>query len=145
MSPIVAAHNMSFIQREVCGHGSSFQEWRDARDWTKRKYAVWARGELLPSQKPNSMMGCPRGERFNSHDPACNQIHRRISIRRRRLMGYDANARCVAAPTLVAGTYFHLNLTFAEVTYPRVSVWAGVKKCILMRSGSPFSQQERQI
>jgi hypothetical protein len=28
----------------------SFQEWRDQRDWTARKYAMWARGERLPSQ-----------------------------------------------------------------------------------------------
>jgi hypothetical protein len=29
----------------------SFQEWRDQRDWTARKFATWARGERLPSQK----------------------------------------------------------------------------------------------
>jgi hypothetical protein len=40
---------------------ANFQEWRDAHDWTARKYAMWERGELLPSQKPNTMMGCPCG------------------------------------------------------------------------------------
>ena len=38
---------------------------------------MWKRGELLPSQKPNSMMGCPCGERFDSHDPAGSLAHRR--------------------------------------------------------------------
>jgi hypothetical protein len=54
---------------------ADYQEWRDARDWTARKYAMWERGELLPSQKPNSMMRCACGERFDSHDPASNHIH----------------------------------------------------------------------
>jgi hypothetical protein len=38
---------------------ANFQEWGDQHDWTAKKYAMWARGELTPSQKPNSMMGCP--------------------------------------------------------------------------------------
>ena len=54
-----------------------FQEWRDQRDWTARKYAMWKRGELLPSQKPNTMMRCPCGERFDSHDPTGSYVHRR--------------------------------------------------------------------
>jgi hypothetical protein len=37
---------------------AEFQAWRDARDWTARKYAMWERGERLPSQKP-SLGGCP--------------------------------------------------------------------------------------
>ena len=32
-----------------------------------REFAMWAAGELLPSQKPNSMMRCPCGETFDSH------------------------------------------------------------------------------
>jgi hypothetical protein len=28
-----------------------FQEWRDQRDWTARKYAMWEAGEGLPSQR----------------------------------------------------------------------------------------------
>jgi hypothetical protein len=55
---------------------ADFQEWRDQRDWTERKYAMWERGELLPSQKPNTMMRCPCGERFDSHDPAGSYVHR---------------------------------------------------------------------
>jgi len=27
---------------------ADFQEWRDARDWTARKYAMWEAGERLP-------------------------------------------------------------------------------------------------
>jgi hypothetical protein len=34
---------------------ASFQEWRDQRDWTARKYAMRQRGELMPTQKPNSI------------------------------------------------------------------------------------------
>jgi hypothetical protein len=71
------------------GTAASFEEARDAigaawaklkplikpedrrqRDWTAQKYAMWERGELMPSQRPNSMMTCPCGERFDSHDPA---------------------------------------------------------------------------
>jgi hypothetical protein len=29
---------------------ADFQAWSDQRDWTERKYAMWARGEKLPSQ-----------------------------------------------------------------------------------------------
>jgi hypothetical protein len=46
---------------------ADFQEWRDQRDWTARKYAMWERGEKLPSQKPNSLMRCHCGEIFDSH------------------------------------------------------------------------------
>jgi hypothetical protein len=56
---------------------ANFQEWRDQRDWTAKKYAMWARGELMPSQTPNSMMGCACGARFDSHDPAGSYEHRR--------------------------------------------------------------------
>src|SRR5882762_5025980 len=55
---------------------ADFQAWRDARDWTARKYAMWERGERLPSQNPNSMMTCPCGEFFDSHDPDGSYIHR---------------------------------------------------------------------
>jgi hypothetical protein len=37
----------------------NFQERLDERDWTAQKYAMWARGEVMSSQKPNSIMGCP--------------------------------------------------------------------------------------
>ena len=41
---------------------ADFQEWRDQQAWTERKYAMWARGERLPSQKPSSLMTCPCGQ-----------------------------------------------------------------------------------
>jgi len=41
---------------------SDFQAWRDQRDWTTRKYAMWQAGERLPSQKPSTLMRCPCGE-----------------------------------------------------------------------------------
>ena len=51
-------------------HKLVYRAQRDpARSWTERKYAMWARGEKLPSQIPSSMMRCPRGENFDSHDP----------------------------------------------------------------------------
>ena len=46
---------------------ADYQAWRDQRDWTTRKYAMWERGELMPSQKPNSMMRCRCGTTFASH------------------------------------------------------------------------------
>ena len=46
---------------------ADFQEWHDQRDWTARKYAMWERGEKVPSQKPSSLMRCPCGEVFDSH------------------------------------------------------------------------------
>jgi hypothetical protein len=49
---------------------------RDDRDWHARKRAMWEAGELLPSQKPNTMMRCPCGDRFDSHDPAGSYVHR---------------------------------------------------------------------
>jgi hypothetical protein len=55
---------------------ADFQAWRDARDWTAQKYAMWERGEKLPSQIPTTMMGCPCGARFDSHDPAGSYVHR---------------------------------------------------------------------
>jgi hypothetical protein len=55
---------------------ADFQAWRDQRDWTERKYAAWARGEKLPTQFPSSMMGCPCGARFDSHDSAGSYVHR---------------------------------------------------------------------
>src|ERR1700737_1675029 len=55
---------------------ADFQAWRDQRDWTERKYAMWERGERLPSQMPNSLMTCPCGERFDSHDPEGSYVHR---------------------------------------------------------------------
>lgn len=36
----------------------------------------WERGELLPSQKPNTMMRYSCGETFDSHDPPGSYIHR---------------------------------------------------------------------
>jgi hypothetical protein len=55
--------------------GRRFSGWRDARDWTARKYAMWERGERLPSQKPSSLMTCPCGEVFDSHRPEQTLVH----------------------------------------------------------------------
>jgi hypothetical protein len=53
-----------------------FDRWREARDRTAEKYAIWERRELLSSQKSNTMMRCPCGETFDSHDPASSYVHR---------------------------------------------------------------------
>jgi hypothetical protein len=51
------------------------QAWRDQRDWTARKYAMGERGERMPSKMPNSLMRCPCGESFDSHQLAHTRIH----------------------------------------------------------------------
>ncbi|WP_456638532.1 hypothetical protein [Bradyrhizobium sp. USDA 10063] len=56
---------------------ADFEAWRRQHDWTARKYAAWARGENLPSQRPNSVMRCACGAAFDSHDPAESYDHRR--------------------------------------------------------------------
>jgi hypothetical protein len=55
---------------------ADYQAWRDQRDWTERKYAMWKRGERMPSQMPSSLMTCPCGETFDSHDPGGSYVHR---------------------------------------------------------------------
>jgi hypothetical protein len=55
---------------------ADFQAWRDQRDWTARKYAMWERGEKLPTQQPNSKMRCSCGEVFDSHRLEHSLIHR---------------------------------------------------------------------
>ncbi|WP_157113127.1 hypothetical protein [Bradyrhizobium embrapense] len=55
---------------------ANLQEWRDQRDWTERKYAMWARGEKLPSQRPSSLMRCPCGATFDSQQPDESYSHR---------------------------------------------------------------------
>jgi hypothetical protein len=40
---------------------ADFQAWRDHRDWIARLYAMWERGEKLPSQVPSSLMRCVCG------------------------------------------------------------------------------------
>jgi hypothetical protein len=55
---------------------TDFQEWRDARDSHEKKYAMWAAGQKLPSQKPSSLMRCPCGVAFDSHHPDGSYVHR---------------------------------------------------------------------
>lgn len=52
-----------------------YQAWRDQRDWTPRNYTMGKAGELLPSQKPNSMMRYACDETFDSHRLEENLIH----------------------------------------------------------------------
>jgi hypothetical protein len=60
---------------------ADFQKWRDARDWTARKYALWDAGKKLPPKewepgKPCSIyLKCPCGDIFNSHCLEENLVH----------------------------------------------------------------------
>jgi hypothetical protein len=54
---------------------ADFNEWREQQDWTQRKYAMWERGEKVPTQRPNTMMRCPCGEIFDSHRLEHTLIH----------------------------------------------------------------------
>jgi hypothetical protein len=54
----------------------NFQAWRDQRDWTARKYAMWERGEKMPTQFPNSRMRCVCGVTFDSYQPTESYPHR---------------------------------------------------------------------
>ena len=54
---------------------ADYQAWRDQRDWTERKYAMRKAGERMPSQMPSSLMRCPCGESFDSHELKCTLIH----------------------------------------------------------------------
>jgi hypothetical protein len=54
---------------------ADFAEWRHQWDWTAQKYAMWERGEKLPSQRPNKMTCCPCGEAFDSHRLEHTVIH----------------------------------------------------------------------
>jgi hypothetical protein len=54
---------------------ADFEAYREARDWHQRKYAMWERGERMPSQKPSSLMTCPCGIRFDSHRLEHTLIH----------------------------------------------------------------------
>jgi hypothetical protein len=54
---------------------ADFQEWRDERDWTARKYALWDAGKRLepPSYEPGKPCSrfrkCPCGEIINMQGP----------------------------------------------------------------------------
>ena len=54
---------------------ADYEEWRHQRDWTAHKYAMWERGERMPTQIPNSMMRCACDVTFDSHVLPQNLIH----------------------------------------------------------------------
>jgi hypothetical protein len=60
---------------------ADFREWRDERDRTARKYAMWEAGKRLPPNewepgKPCRIyMKCPCGETFDSHQLEENLVH----------------------------------------------------------------------
>ena len=54
---------------------ADFQAWRDERDWTERKYALWDAGRRLeppshgPGKPAHRFRKCPCGEVFDMHGP----------------------------------------------------------------------------
>jgi hypothetical protein len=54
---------------------ADFQTWRDDRDWTARKYALWDAGKKLepPNYEPGKPCSrfrkCPCGDVFDMHGP----------------------------------------------------------------------------
>jgi len=54
---------------------ADFREWRDARDWTAWKYALWDAGRRLeppsygPGKPAHRFRKCPCGEVFDMHGP----------------------------------------------------------------------------
>jgi hypothetical protein len=54
---------------------ADFQAWRDQRDWTERKYAMWDAGKRLeppsygPGKPAHTFRRCPCGEVFDMHGP----------------------------------------------------------------------------
>jgi len=60
---------------------ADFQAWREQRDWTERKYALWDAGKRLepPSHGPGKpcsrFMKCPCGEVFDMHGPEAVLVH----------------------------------------------------------------------
>jgi hypothetical protein len=60
---------------------ADFQTWRDERDWTARKYALWDAGKRLEppsygSGRPCSRFRrCPCGEVFDMHGPEAVLVH----------------------------------------------------------------------
>jgi hypothetical protein len=60
---------------------ADFLEWRDQRDWTARKYALWDNAQRLepPSYGPGKpcsrFMKCPCGEVFAMYEPVEVLVH----------------------------------------------------------------------
>jgi hypothetical protein len=52
---------------------ADFQAWRDQRDWTERKYALWDAGK--PGKPCSTYLKCPCGDIFNSHCLEDNLLH----------------------------------------------------------------------
>jgi hypothetical protein len=60
---------------------ADFQAWRDQRDFTARKYALWDAGKRLeqpsygPGKPAHRFRKCPCGEVFDMHGPAEVFVH----------------------------------------------------------------------
>jgi len=79
---------------------ADFQKWRDERDWTERKYALWDAGKRLeppsygPGKPAHRFRKCPCGEVFDMHGPEAVLVH--VSPR------YCGGAKLSRAPSLLA-------------------------------------------
>jgi hypothetical protein len=63
---------------------------------------MWARGEKLPSRIFSSMMTCPCGVAFDSHDPEGSYVHRGHMTLNETLTHREANAKGYASETALA-------------------------------------------
>src|SRR5579863_9453850 len=73
-SPLASANTSFFCSFNSCSSGSRFS----IRSTMKVEIrAKRARGEKLDSEIPSSLMRCPCGESFDSHDPEGSYVHRR--------------------------------------------------------------------
>jgi len=60
---------------------ADFQAWRDERDWTERKYALWDAGKRLeppnygPGKPCSRFMKCPCGKVFDMYGPEAVLMH----------------------------------------------------------------------
>jgi hypothetical protein len=60
---------------------ADFQAWRDERDWTARKYALWDASKRLepasygPGKPAHRFRKCPCGEVFDMHSPEAVLVH----------------------------------------------------------------------
>jgi hypothetical protein len=70
---------------------ASFQQWRDQRDRTALKYAMWGRGERMPTQKPNSVILAHAGRSLIATIPRAATFTVGISMRLKPPTGSDDN------------------------------------------------------
>jgi hypothetical protein len=75
LDPVNAPCALAKVAGGWARFSGGFSAWRDQRDWTGRKYALWDAGKKLepPSYGPGKPCSrfrkCPCGEVFDMHEP----------------------------------------------------------------------------